>query len=322
MYNNEFLEKIYDKLSEKGLNHSSVKLYISNLKTLYKHINSEGELKDLKFLNNKEKVFEVLEKMRFSTKKTHLGGILSILRSFKTPQNNKNYKIYTDYLNELVENRQEDKNKKTETQEKNWKTMDEVKEIFQKLKDEVYEFINNKDLKMKQYEKLVSLLTLSLYVLQEPRRNKDYLEMYFCDKSHIKKDKKKNYVFKNSNGTYSFLFHSYKTSKKFGSQEFEVENPELNEIISKYLEHHPLNKGKKGKSFCVPFLVKSDGTHMNQINSITRVLNKVFGNGISSSMLRHIYLSDKFSDVLKQKQEVSEKMAHGLSTQKDYIKFD
>lgn len=322
MYNNEFLEKIYDKLLEKGLNHSSVKLYISNLRTLYKRLGLEGEMKDLKFLNNKEKVFEILEKMRFPTKKTHLGGLLSILRSFKTPQNNKNYKIYTDYLNELVENKQEEKNKKTETQEKNWKSMDEVMEIFKKLKDEVYEFINNKDLKMKQYEKLVELVILSLYVLQEPRRNKDYLEMFYCDKSHVKKDKKRNYIFKNSNGNYSFLFHNYKTAKKYGSQEFEIENKELNEIITKYLQHHPLNKGKKGKSFCVPFLVKSDGTHMNQINSITRVLNKVFGNGISSSMLRHIYLSDKFSEDLKERKSVSEKMAHSLNQQRDYVKFD
>jgi hypothetical protein len=61
-----------------------------------------------------------------------------------------------------------------------------------------------------EYNILLEYLIFSLYILQEPRRNKDYLEMY------IVKDKIKllnndlNYLLLD-NG--KFIFNTYKTSK-------------------------------------------------------------------------------------------------------------
>jgi hypothetical protein len=37
-------------------------------------------------------------------------------------------------------------------------------------------------------------------------------------------------------------------------------------------------------------------------------------------MLRHIYLSNKYGDTLKEQQKDAELMSHNLNTQKDYIK--
>ena len=58
---------------------------------------------------------------------------------------------------------------------------------------------------------------------------------------------------------------------------------------------HGRGKGKKlSKTSNIPFLVYNDGKEFNKINSITRILNKIFDKKIGSSMLRHIFLTDKY----------------------------
>ena len=70
------------------------------------------------------------------------------------------------------------------------------------------------------------------------------------------------------------------------------------------------------------YAVKYNGKELKSDNSITRILNSIFDKNVSSSMLRHIYLSDKYKNVLKQQEEDAKAMAHDISTQKDYIKKD
>jgi hypothetical protein len=63
-----------------------------------------------------------------------------------------------------------------------------------------------------------------------------------------------------------------------------------------------------------------DGHPLVQTNSITKLLNRTFGKKISSSALRHIFLSDKYKDVAKDMKEDAEAMAHSVGQQKEYIK--
>ena len=70
------------------------------------------------------------------------------------------------------------------------------------------------------------------------------------------------------------------------------------------------------------FLVSSDGTPITAVNAITRVLNRIFGKKVGSSMLRHIYLSNKYGDKLEEMKDDAEKMAHSLAQQKESIKTD
>jgi hypothetical protein len=70
------------------------------------------------------------------------------------------------------------------------------------------------------------------------------------------------------------------------------------------------------------FLVHYDGSPFIAINSITRVLNRIFGKNVGSSMLRHIYLSSKYGDVKNEQAKDSKAMSHSIGMQKDYIKTD
>ena len=42
-----------------------------------------------------------------------------------------------------------------------------------------------------------------------------------------------------------------------------------------------------------------DGEPINKSGDITKILNKIFGRNIGSSMLRNIYLSSKYSGMMK-----------------------
>ena len=61
-------------------------------------------------------------------------------------------------------------------------------------------------------------------------------------------------------------------------------------------------------------------------NGLTKYLNKTFEpsgkNNISSSMIRHIFITDKFPPQLKEKEEVASKMGHSVAQQELYAKKD
>jgi hypothetical protein len=58
-------------------------------------------------------------------------------------------------------------------------------------------------------------------------------------------------------------------------------------------------------------------------NAITRMLNKVFGKKIGVSMLRNIFLTDKYGDKVKELEQDAKEMGTSASTiQNQYVKLD
>jgi hypothetical protein len=117
-----------------------------------------------------------------------------------------------------------------------------------------------------------------------------------------------------------FVFNVFKTARKEGQVKEDIPS-ELFAIIQKYLKYHPLVKGKITKATNVPLLVYHDGKPLSQINAITRVLNKIFGKAVGSSMLRSIYLTSKYGNIKEEMQEDSKAMSHSVQTQQNnYVK--
>jgi integrase len=198
---------------------------------------------------------------------------------------------------------------KSESQKNNWIEWEQVKEIYNNLKEKALE-LPKKIKTENQYNILLQYLILSLYVLIPPRRNSDYQKMKIL-KGLYENDKDTNYY----DGS-DFIFNSYKTSKTHGAQILEIPE-ELNQVIKLYIKHHPLAIGRK---YSIPFLVHFNGSSFDKINDITYILNKIFNRKIGSSMLRHIYISYKFGDINKDMENTAEMMGHNTQTQKDYIK--
>jgi integrase len=195
-------------------------------------------------------------------------------------------------------------NQKTETQKENWISWDDVKTKFDELKK-----LNKfpKTIGENCYNNLLETVILGLYVLTAPRRNKDYIHMKFS-KDGKNLDDKFNWLDLKKK---QFVFNNYKTKKSYGQQILSVHD-ELLSLLKKFIKYN-----RNADNF---LLAKFNGDRLASDNSITRKLNKIFNKNISSSMLRHIYLSDKYKDVKEAMKDDAEAMAHSTSQQKDYIK--
>lgn len=312
----EFVIELFQKLKDKNLSDKSTNLYVKYLINL----NNKEPFNNLMFLKNTDDILKKLENYSDNTKKTILSAITSILSLYNDKSVYKKlHKFYFELMmNKANDMKNIDSNVKTEKENKNWIEWDEIITIRERLKNEILEFIDNKIISVAQYNKLLSLLVLSLYTMIPPRRNVDYIEMFFINHNKDTLDSNKNYLdYINK----KFIFNNYKTNKKYGLQSLEIPN-NLLEIINLYLKHHPLNPDKKllfKKNIEFRFLVFSDGSPFN-LNSTTRLLNKLFdGKRIGSSMLRHIYLSSKYN--IDEMKTDADAMGHSLMEQKSYMKI-
>jgi hypothetical protein len=108
-----------------------------------------------------------------------------------------------------------------------------------------------------------------------------------------------------------FVYNTYKTAKKYGREEVAIA-PSFKKILTKYLKKLP------NQDY---LLMKPNGTKFSAQN-ITRELNSIFGKKISTSMLRHIYLSNLYKDVPKLNQMIrtAEEMGHSVGEAMKYVK--
>jgi len=318
-FSTEFKNDLVEKLTKKGLTDNSIKMYVRNLEKL----NNDSPLKNFNFLKDVEAIGNKLINYKDNTKR---GYYISICSALSTDKGTKaKQKLYDEYFKKMVEmnkelKQKEGENTKSETQKQNWVEWSDVMAIFNDLKEKVAKFSNSKEINEHNYNVLLSYVILSLYVYNPPRRNQDYQKMYIIkndepslatDKNYLDYDKKE------------FIFNVFKTSKKEGQQRIPL-NSDLVDIINLYLKFHPLIKGKKQQiaKQPIPFLVYYDGSILDKVNSITRILNKIFNKSVGSSMLRHSFLSDKYKDVVKEQKEDAKAMGHSVQQQKDYVKID
>jgi len=290
------------------------------LQTLYK-LNSSKPFGNLAWTKKYDTVQAIIDTYAESTR----GNQYMVLSSALSIFNNKaGYKPAIEHWKGKMIEARKDRDaipihEKSDKQEENWLTWEEVNKKKSQLEQDILPLSSIKHITQSQFDKLQQYLVLSLYSDIQPRRNQDYLEMYVVKKLPKVYDTDKNFY---DLASHRFIFNKYKTAKTYKEQ---VENvPEdLQKAISMYIKHHPLNKGKINE---YKLLVKYDGSPLNTVNSITRILNKIFdGKKVGASMLRHIYLSDKYGDASKASDEArkidAEAMGHSVSQASEYIKY-
>jgi integrase len=323
----DFTGTLVEKLKERGLTDSSVSLYVRNLEKL----NANKPLNNLNFLKKYADIMGKLEGYKGNTQRGFLISIVSSLSSFKGDKGvdtllKRYYKTMID-LNKSL-NLANHNGVKTETQNANWIDWSDVEHIYDGLRDNTTQM--SSPITEGEYNKLLDLVVLSLYVLNPPRRNSDYMNMKVVSAftPEVSEALSGNNIL-DWNGK-RFIFRNYKTSKKYGETVIPIPK-ELHDILATYFEKKgilrrlqaPVKKTKKEASiFIEPFLTLwNDKPFM--INSITRILNRVFGKKIGSSMLRHIYTTKKFGKQLAEQKETAEQMGHSVAEMNQtYIKED
>ena len=188
-----------------------------------------------------------------------------------------------------------------EKQKDNWISIDEIKEKYNVLSADANLMLSKK--KILNENVLMEFLLMSFLggVLIPPRRSLDYSEM-----------KIRNYDVKTDNyyKANKFYFNKYKTFKTYGLQILDVPK-ELNVVLKKWIK---INTND--------YMIYSSNGNKLSCPQITRILNKIFGKNISTSMLRHIYLTNIYKDVpqINKMESLADEMGHSVSTAMEYIK--
>lgn len=298
---------ILDNLNNKNISQSSLNLYNKNLLRL----NDNKEIKNYNFLKNVDEILNKIKHYKPNTQRSYLISIVSLLK--QDPKQKKLYDKYYIILDQYNKNLKSN-NEKSETQANNWISQEEVIEKQNELM-KILEELTTKKISEEQYNKLLNLIILSLYTLNCPRRNLDYLKMNVVNKFTPDLSKENNYLdLTNQN----FIFRNYKTKKTYQDQIIPISS-NLFDIIKIFLKFHPLKP--KTKNFNIPFLVNFNGDSFKNSNEITRILNKIFNKKIGSSMLRNIYLTSKYSDEMNELKKDTQNMGTSVDTAKNnYIK--
>ena len=282
-------EKI--KENRPNLGPSSIKTYISILSNLYKKLNGDGNIEW--FERENDEILKYLDDKNNQTQKTTLSAlfVLTNLKEYQTVMNTIMKKVNDDYKNQKMNEKQKD----------NWISVNEIEEKYNLLSADANLMLNKK--KILNENVLMEFLLMSFLsgVIIPPRRSLDYSEM-----------KIRNYDVKIDNyyKANKFYFNKYKTVKTYGMQILDVPK-ELNNVLKKWIK---INTND--------YMLYSSNNNKISCPQITRILNKVFGRKISTSMLRHIYLTDVYKNVpqLSKMEILADEMGHSVSTAMEYIK--
>ncbi len=274
---------IFNNLKVKPI---TIKGYKSSLKRLKKN----NKLNELFLIENKEEIEKLILKEFHKCSECYFKIIVNIIKILY-PNNKEIYDFYLELMIKYKTKRETNSSNLSKKEKENWIDLNIIIKQFNKL------YLNKEQLKYKEIKEAV---LLGLYCIQPPRRN-DYSSMKILYEGNI--DEKHNYYdIKNK----EFIFHTYKTDKKYGKQIIKVENDRLIELLELLLKDKPeflLNRSYDSKAF-------------NKI--LTRISKKYFNKSIGSSLYRKIYNTYHFSEIKnlsENRKNIATKMGHSIATQ-------
>jgi hypothetical protein len=326
------MEKLKEEIkNNRNITESSLNIYSRNINRLAKEITGK-DFSSISFLKEYKKIINWIDNKSLSTQKNYLASILVALSPTGRGKYKKGFdavaKKYTTYL--TTQSAEYDKNIKTQrkskSQREKWVSMKELEKVRRKYASNIKRigYGSKKITKLKDGKKrrhielLQKYLVASLYILHPPRRN-SYANMKVINSKEFNKldDGEKdsnNYLVIVSRNHKFFSFGDHKARKSIGTQEIRVDK-KLNSILNLYLNFH------KGE-----YLLQNSRGGKMTTNGLSKFIVKTFeptGKKISSTMLRHIYLTDKYGDesAYAEKEKDAKAMGHSVGTQqKTYVK--
>lgn len=286
------MDKLIDQLKESrsSLSDGSLRTYKSIITNLFKKMNEETECKDYQdyFSNNVKDVLEFLKDVDSSKRKTTLSALVILCHN--------NKKAFDKYRGLMMEDSDKARQlindeEKTDKQRENWLDWEYIVKTHLQLQKEVAPLMQKDNIDQKEFLKIQDYILLSLYVLQDPRRSEDYALMKI---KGDKKDTSYNYI----DGK-NFIFNVYKTAGLYDTQKIPI-STKLKTLLNKWMK---INNSE--------WLLYNPRTQKAlTVSQITHALNRIFGKKISSSMLRHIFLSHVYDR--DQMETLARNMGHSV----------
>lgn len=270
---------------------SSKKQYLTSYLSLIKKAGSE-DLKD---------IFEYIKKssVKDTTKLAYLNSIIGLKKAdAKLVKGDlKDVVDYRDRLNVEVENGRKENN----LNDRQSKAMEKVKMgDVTKFVDKLNE---NKSKSTKDLEDYLLVKMMSKY----PIRN-DFMEVRLTKhKMDLKKPLNSLFV-PAAKGEAILAINDDKTSKTYGQRRIKID-ADITSDIKKLM--------KDGRKY---LFVNAKGQPMSSSSfshRLNRLFQKEFGVPVSSTIMRKIFLTDKYGDVVKDMKNDADMMGHSTATQKD-----
>ncbi len=288
--------KTFIKSKRENLTDSSITTYTSILRSLHKKV-FDTEMVEEDNLKNTDRILEFLKTYEPNRRKTILSALFIV-----TGEEAYREQMLSDIssYNELISTQQ-----KSEKQEENWPTQEEIKLLYKKLEKRAKELYKKDNLTKKEFQEIQSYIILALLsgIHIPVRRLKDYTEMKIKNV-----DENSNYI---SEKMKELVFVNYKTAKTYKEQRLALPI-KLKNILKKWIKINPTN-----------YLLFD--TSFNKLNSVklNQRLQQIFQRPVSVNLLRHSILSHKYADTIKQKQEQDEymtKMGSSINMIDVYVK--
>ena len=308
---------LFEKIkATRDIKDKSIKTYITSLKKIHEKLETSIEFDDLDWLKPINKVVSILNELKLTTRKNYTNSIIVALMTEEDKYKD-TLAAYKEYLGTILS----DYNEMVSTQQKskkendNWISMADLKKLVNKHKRSVKELdLDKKEVWSKSDTQLYQMYMVGILYTEYPPLRNDYSNMEIITEANFKKLKKKenNFLVIVSRNKKYFSLSSYKTEKQYGNKIIDIDS-KLNTIINKWLVHNTTGY----------FLVNSKNTQMSD-NSLTKLLNKIFASSkkkISSTLIRHIYLTEKYSNTQDEMEKDANEMGHSVQTQQNiYVK--
>jgi integrase len=291
--------KEFIKEKRPTLSASSITTYNSILTNLYKKVFGDNDI-DVKKFDDTDKILKHLENTEPNKRKSVLSALVIITSNAE----------YREKMNDDIQdyNKEISKQEKSETQEQNWLSQNEVKEKYNQLENEAKLLYKKNHIKPSDLQQIQDYIILSLLggVHIPVRRSMDYC----CFKIKNINKEKDNFI---DDKWRELVFNSYKTAKTYGKQTLPIP-PKLKTILKKWISINPTDY----------LLFDKNYNHLTNVK-LNQRFNKIFGKKSSVNALRHSILTEKFGEQMKKNKELEKEMSamgSSLSQAPVYIKND
>lgn len=275
---------------------SSLRTYKSILTNIYKKCFPDDDSIDLKNFSDTKCIIDHLKDIPFNKRKTTLASLVVIT-------DNDEYKKLM--IDDIKEYNNEKILQKADGKFEDMLKIEDVEKVLKKLEMDAKHLYKSEHKTMGDLQKIQNYILLALTggVYQPPRRSLDWLIKF------------RNYDAENDNHVNmknkTFVFNNFKTKSSKGQQVIPISKP-LYAIVKKWISVIPAGSD---------YLLFDNKMHSMKPSQITHRLNSVFGKPISTSMLRHIYLSSKFANVnLKDLVNTATDMGNSAMQALEYVK--
>lgn len=281
--------------STRKITDSTLTLYGRNIKKLIQL--SESENVD-DFTSNK-----TLDKLMSSSNSTlanYVATCLVVLGLDKT----KNKGRIEELNMKLRELNGKVKNESDKPKDEEIVKWDSIVSLADKLRNNFFK------IEMKHKEGMEALL-LNFYSLFPPQRSEIFSNLIITTTKPT--DKENNYLYRKSTNVYYLIINKHKTARSAGEITEQITDKQLIKMLNRYL-----------KLYNTKYLFQYSDDKSLSPSDISKMLGqttKELGDKLGSSSMRHIYLSNKYSGVMKDLELDTQKMGNSVGVAvSNYIK--